>query len=139
MWITFGGVAGEFYISTFLMASFYFSLPDKWRWDAAHYLVLVIAASSFWQSFWFWTHVKTGRESIPFGTLLRGRGDSAGDMNKLIFEHNWNPTDLVNTYSGLGNLCLLVLIGLYLYFLIRQNKAFLFGLKQRILFRLGNW
>ncbi|MDB9311878.1 hypothetical protein PN462_02100 [Spirulina sp. CS-785/01] len=136
MLITFGGVAGEFYLSTFLMASFYFSLPDKWRWDAARYLVLVIAASSFWHSFWFWTHIKAGQESIPFGSLLGGRGDSGGDMNKLIFDYHWNPSDLVNTYTGLGNLCLLILVGLYGYFLIRQNKAFFFGLKQRVIYQL---
>jgi putative flippase GtrA len=40
MLFVFGGVGGEFYLSTFLMASFYFPLPDRWRWDFWRFVVL---------------------------------------------------------------------------------------------------
>lgn len=132
MWITFGGVAGEFYLSAFLMFSFYFSLPEKWRWDFGRYLVLIIAASGFWENFHFWNNIKTGQESIPFGSLLGGQGDAGGDMNKLIFDYHWDPRVLVATYHYLGILCLLFLFGIYLYFILQKSRPLLLAWKYQL-------
>jgi Zn-finger nucleic acid-binding protein len=48
-WIYFSGVGGEFFVSAFLMIAFYFQMPDRFRWDFWRYVVLVIAASAFFE------------------------------------------------------------------------------------------
>ncbi len=117
--ISFGGVGGELYLSTLLMVCFYFPLPDRFRWDFWRYLALIMAAYTFTSSFGMWHQIKTGTAEIPWGSMLGGQGDAGGDMNKLS-SMGWSDTQIVNTYSHLGNVCLLVLIGIYGLFLLRS-------------------
>ncbi|WP_448573237.1 hypothetical protein [Trichothermofontia sp.] len=113
-WLVFGGIGGEFYLSTLVMIAFYMRLPDRWRWDFWRYVALVIAASSFWKNFGFWHQIKCGQAEIPWGSLLGGEGDAGGDMDRLVNDFGWTPDQIINTYSQLGNLCLLVLLGVYI-------------------------
>ncbi len=123
-WISFGGVGGELLLSTVLMVCFYFPLPDRWRWDFWRYPVLLMAAYTFTASFGMWHQIKAGAAEIPWGTMLGGQGDTGGDMNKLS-ANGWSDAQIVNTYSHLGNICLLVLIGIYVVFLLKslQNQS----------------
>jgi hypothetical protein len=120
MWLSFGGVGGEFYLSTLLMAGFYFRLPDYFRWDFWRYPALFLGANTFWTIFSFWQSVKQGTESIPWGSLIGG--DSVGDMNQLSEVHNWSNAQIINTYTGLGNLCWFVLLSLYIFFVIKHRR-----------------
>lgn len=120
-WLVFGGIGGEFYLSTFVMIAFYMRLPDRWRWDFWRYVALVIAASSFWKSFWFWHQIQRGQAEIPWGSLLGGEGDAGGDMDRLVNDFGWTPDQIINTYTHLGNLCLLVLLGVYAVILCRLS------------------
>lgn len=117
--IFFGGVGGEFYLSTLLIVCFYFPLPNKFRWDFWRYLALLGAAYAFTESFSMWHNIKTGSAEIPWGTILGGQGDAGGDMNTLS-SLGWSDAQIVNTYSQLGNVCLFVLIGFYLFFLLKS-------------------
>ena len=110
--LAFGGVGGEFYLSTLLMLAFYVPLPDKWRWDCWRYPVLLVAASTFFNSVSFWNQIKRGTVGIPWGTMLNGSGDAGGDMNQLS-DLGWSDLWIVQTYVGLGQVCLLILIGFY--------------------------
>jgi hypothetical protein len=122
MLLYFGGVGGEFYLSTLLMVCFYFPLPEKWRWDFWRYIVILIAAHTFVDIFWTWHQIKQGTGSIPWGTLFGGSEDAGGDMNQLSAVYGWSDRQIMQTYTQLGNLCLLVLIGVYIFFLIKQNR-----------------
>lgn len=117
--ISFGGVGGEFYLSTLLIVCFYFPLPDKFRWDFWRYLFLLFATYTFTASFSMWHNIKTGAAEIPWGTMLGGQGDAGGDMNNLS-SMGWSDAQIVNTYSQLGNVCLFVSIGFYIFFLLKS-------------------
>jgi hypothetical protein len=130
--LSFGGIGGELYLCTLLMVSFFFPLPAYWRWDFYRYPVVVGAAFTFWAQIWLWRQINRGVESIPWGSLWSG--ESHGDMNNLS-SAGWSDQLIINTYTRLGNLCLLVLLSVYLYFAIRQNRHYLFALTQRWLAR----
>lgn len=122
--ISFGGVGGEFYLSTLLIVCFYFPLPDRFRWDFWRYLALLGATYAFVASFGMWHNIKTGAAEIPWGTMLGGQGDAGGDMNTLS-SLGWSDAQIVNTYSQLGNICLFISIGFYIFFLLKslQNRS----------------
>ncbi len=124
LWLYFGGVGGEIYLSTLMIVGFYFPLPDKFRWDFWRYPVLLMATYTFAESFGMWHQIKTGTETIPWGTMLGGQGDAGGDMNNLR-GFGWSDTQIINTYSYLGNVCLLMLMGVYGLFWLRslQNRS----------------
>ena len=120
LWITFGGIGGEFYLSAFLIAAFYFRMPDRWRWDFWRYPVLVVAASTFWENFVLWHRIRAGEAQIPWGSIL-GEGDAGGDMNILAFQYGWGSERIIDTYNRLGEFCLVVMIGIYVAFLLRNR------------------
>jgi hypothetical protein len=129
LWLAFGGVGGEFYLSVLLMVGFYFPLPERWRWDFWRYPVLLIAASTFVNSFGMWRQIRQGESAIPWGTLLGGEGDAGGDMDQLS-AYGWSDLQIIQTYTHLGNGCLFILIGVYIFFLLKQNSRF--GWKSRL-------
>ncbi len=133
MLITFGGVGGEFYINAFLMACFYLRLPDRWRWDFWRFVVLGLAASSLWRSFWQWHAIQQGLAPIPWGTLLGGQGDAGGDMNRLVDDFGWSADQIIQTYKWLGNLCVLFLLCLYVIFLLRMNDEIWLNLQASLI------
>ena len=51
-------------------------------------------------------------------------------MNNLR-SAGWSDQQIIHTYTALGNVCLLVLISVYLYVAIRQNRHYLYALTQR--------
>jgi hypothetical protein len=121
MLLAFGGIGGEFYLSTLFMIGFYAKLPDKLRWEFWRYLSLIVGAITFWSSFWKWHNIERGREAIPWGTFWGSRGDSGGDLNVLSGEFGWNSQQIIGTYTHLGNLCLLFIVGFYIYFWLQSR------------------
>jgi hypothetical protein len=134
--LAFGGVGGEFYLSTFLMVAFYFRFPDRWRWDFWRFFILIIAAHTFWHEFWRWHLIERGQAQIPWGSLLGGEGDQGGDMN-FLNASGWSTDQIINTYSYLGNVCLAVLIGIYAFFVIRMNPETWLQVKQNLILWLN--
>jgi hypothetical protein len=112
MWLAFGGIGGEFYVSTLLVIGFYIPLPDRWRWDFWRYPALFMGASTFFNTFSFWHQVKRGMVDIPWGSLLGGGGDAGGDMNQL-HDIGWSDGQIINTYMAIGQVCLWLTIGVY--------------------------
>lgn len=131
----FGGIGGEFYLSTLLMVSFYFPMPEYWRWDFWRYPVVFGAAFTFWNIFWLWRQVNKGEADIPWGSLWGGEDHSGGDMNILSEQFEWSDRQIIDTYNSLGGLCLTILLSVYFYFLIKQNRSLLFAVWQRWLAR----
>jgi len=101
-WGAFGGVGGEFYLSTLLMLSFWVQLPEKFRWGMCRYVFFLIGATAFLHIRWFWRDVYRGIEEIPFGSMINGEGDQGGDMNRLMDGFGWNKFAIRRTYWLLG-------------------------------------
>ncbi|PSN13521.1 hypothetical protein C7293_15645 [filamentous cyanobacterium CCT1] len=129
MLLSFGGVGGEIYLSALLMVSFYFPLPEYFRWDFYRFPVVLGAAFCFWGQVWLWQQVPRGRASIPFGSLW-GEADH-GDMNQLINVHGWTPGDIIGTYSAIAHLCLFAIVAVYGYTLFRQHREIFVALARQ--------
>jgi len=122
MWLSFGGVGGEFYLSTLLMVSFYVQFPEKFKWSFCRYVFLFLGASGFLNIYLFWQRVKHGTESIPWGSMVQGEEDGGGDMNVLRDVYHWSNHDIVGTYAQLGNVCLVVVLVVYAVFALRLDR-----------------
>ncbi|MDA0268633.1 MAG: hypothetical protein O2890_10375 [Cyanobacteria bacterium] len=123
MLLSFGGIGGEFYLCTLLMVSFYFPLPAYWRWDFYRYPVVLGAAFTFWGQLWLWKQIEWGQAAIPWGSLWGGA--EHGDMNTLAL-YGWSDQRIVGTYNTLGNVCLVALLSVYIYFALRHYRPALF-------------
>lgn len=122
MWIDFGGVGGEFYLSAAMMALFYVQLPEKFRWGACRYFFLFIGAGRFHATFTLWRRILHGDEGIPYGTMINGEEDAGGDMNGLHDEWGWTQSRIIHTYNHLGNACLVALVVVYVFFALRLDE-----------------
>lgn len=119
--MAFSGIGGEFYLSTLLIIAFYWRLPEKFYWDFWRFGAVAIGAITFFSSFTKWHNINTGRDNIPWGTLWGGRGDSGGDLNILNDYAGWSTNQIVGTYVSLGNICFMVIIGFYLFYLLKSR------------------
>ncbi|MEJ1972719.1 MAG: hypothetical protein WDM96_09745 [Lacunisphaera sp.] len=77
-WGAFGGVGGEFYLSTLFMLTFWVQLPEKFRWGACRYVFFFIGATAFLNIWWRWRDIYRGIEEIPFGSMINGEDDQGG-------------------------------------------------------------
>ena len=131
--MAFGGIGGEFYLSTLLIIAFYWRLPEKFYWDFWRFGAVAIGAITFFSSFTKWHNIKVGRDNIPWGTLWGGRGDSGGDLNILNDYSGWSANQIIGTYVSLGNICFMVIISFYLFHLFKSRPEL--WVKIRQLFR----
>ena len=113
MWITFGGVGGEFYLSALMVVAFFVDLPEKFRWGSCRYLFLFMGAACFLDSYIFWRDAAAGVEDIPWGTMIHGEGDEGGDMNKLHEGWGWPIQKIQQSYNAIGTTCLIVVTAIY--------------------------
>ena len=137
MLLSFGGIGGEFYLSTLLIIAFYFKLPEKLHWEFWRYFCLIIGSVTFCSSFSKWNNISLGKDRIPWGTFWGGRGDSGGDLNILNQEFGWSSTQIIDTYNFLGDICLFIMIGFYFYFLTQSYPHWWFYIRKKFL-RLGS-
>jgi hypothetical protein len=122
MWLSFGGIGGEFYLSTALLVCFYVPLPNRLRWDFWRYPLGFLAASTLLNIMGLWYGIRRGTQDIPWGSMWGGEGDAGGDMDRLANDHNWTDGQIIQTYSHLGNLCVGILIGVYVFILLRHSQ-----------------
>lgn len=123
MLLYFGGIGGEFYLSTLLIIAFYWRLPKKFYWEFWRFFALIIGAVTFWGSFTKWHRIARGKDQIPWGTFWGGRGDSGGDLN-VLNDIGWSINKIINIYNTLGFICLLIIVSTYLYYLWKSNPVF---------------
>jgi len=124
MWMIFGGVGGEFYISAAMVGLFYFEFPEKFKWGGCRYVFLFIGSGVFFQSFAFWRAVKRGLEGIPYGSMINGEDDGGGDMNILKDDYHWTQHQIIYSYSHLAFACLAALAAIYAIFNLRLDRIF---------------
>ncbi len=123
-WMIFGGVGGEFYLSAAMVCLFYFEFPEKFRWGSCRYVVLLIGAASFAQSYAFWRRVGLALEGIPYGSMINGEDDGGGDMNILVDDYHWTQHRIIFTYTHLADACLAAIVVTYLVFNLRLDRVF---------------
>ena len=116
MWIAFGGIGGEYCLSTAAIILFYFQLPEKFRWGACRYLFLFFASGRLYSTFTFWRRVQAGTEGIPYGSMVNGEDDKSGDMDTLVNDFHWTQHKVSGTYNHLGTVCVAAVIIVYLIF-----------------------
>jgi hypothetical protein len=121
-WMVFGGVGGEFALSTLLMLAFWVRLPDKFKWGAVRYLFFLIGAAAFLAIWQRWREIYPGREEIPFGSMINGEDDANGDMNRLMDDYGWTKFKIRRTYWLLGWWCWAALGFAWLVFALRLNQ-----------------
>lgn len=124
MLLYFGGIGGEFYLSTLLIIAFYWRLPNKFYWEFWRFFALIVGAITFWGSFTKWHRISVGKDQIPWGTFWGGRGDSGGDLNVLNNNVGWSINQIIDIYNTLGFICLLIIVSTYLYYLWKSNPVF---------------
>jgi hypothetical protein len=56
--------------------------------------------------------------------MINGEGDGGGDMNILVNDYRWTQHRIISTYNHLADLCLLAILGTYLFFNLRLNQVF---------------
>ena len=122
-WSAFGGVGGEFYLSTLFMLFFWVQLPDKFKWGACRYVFFLIGATAFLNIWLRWGDIYRGLEEIPFGSMINGEDDQGGDMNKLMDGFGWKKFAIRRNYWLLGWGCWAALGAMWLLFVLRLNKA----------------
>lgn len=122
-WGAFGGVGGEFYLSTLFMLFFWVQLPEKFKWGACRYVLFFIGATAFLNIWMQWRDVYRGLEEIPFGSMINGEEDEAGDMNRLLDGYGWTKFDIRRNYLLLGHGCWAALGIMWALFALRLNKA----------------
>ena len=125
MLLSFGGIGGEFYLSTLLIVSFYFPLPAYWRWDFFRYPAALLAGFTFVGSLWQWRQIDRGLEDIPWGTLFGGSDHIGGDMNQLHLVYGWSDQRIIDTYNGIGSVCVVAILSVYVYFLVKDRNYLL--------------
>ncbi|MFZ5497157.1 MAG: hypothetical protein ACOZE5_17695 [Verrucomicrobiota bacterium] len=122
-WSAFGGVGGEFCLSTLCMMAFWVQLPEKFRWGACRYGFFFIGATAFLNIWLRWGDVYRGIEEIPFGSMITGEDDEGGDMNKLMDGYGWKKFTIRRAYWLLGWWCWAALGAMWLLFALRLNRV----------------
>ncbi len=122
-WSAFGGVGGEFYLSTLFMLFFWVQLPEKFKWGACRYVFFCIGATAFLNIWVRWGDVYRGLEEIPFGSMINGEDDQGGDMNKLMDGYGWKKFAIRRNYWLLGWGCWAALGLRWALFVLRLNRA----------------
>jgi len=108
--IVFWGDGGAMVLATLLMAAFYAPRESaRLRNSGLRWGLLAIGALSFMHVFLLWTGPW---ENIPFGEI---EGVNLSDPSLLTEMYGWPVTRLVDRYVRLGQICLFVLLTLYLW------------------------
>jgi hypothetical protein len=122
-WMVFGGVGGEFALSTLFMMAFWVQLPEKFRWGACRYVFFFLGATAFLNIWLRWGDIYRGIEEIPFGSMINGEEDAGGDMNRLMDDYGWKKADIRRNYYLLGKGCWAALGVMWLIFVLRLNRV----------------
>jgi len=115
--IVFGGDGGALVLATILMATFYApresALYKKWglRWG-----LLAIGALIFMHVFRTWSGPVA---DIPFGEI---EGVNLSDPSLLTEMYGWSVAQLMERYLRLATVCLVALLGLYVWGLIAADR-----------------
>lgn len=108
--IVFFGDGGALVLATILMATFYAPRESAlYKSGGLRWGLLVIGALSFMYVFLLWSGPF---ENLPFGEI---EGVNLSDPTLLTQMYGWSVPQLIDRYVRLGEFCLAVLLGLYVW------------------------
>lgn len=122
LWLAFGGVGGEFYLSAALMGLFFVQFPEKFRWGLCRYVCAFLGASTFLNVWLRWRKIARFEETIPYGSMVNGEEDAGGDMN-ILRDHGWRETQITHAYTTIGFWCIAALAIVWLAFATRLDRV----------------
>jgi len=105
--ITFGGDAGAMVLGTVLMLTFFAGPDSKLRTNHLRWGFLVIGAAALVDTLSTWWAARTDPDVIPFGEI---EGVGLSDPSKLHEVWGWSERVLIERYTMVGELCLVVLL-----------------------------
>lgn len=117
-YILFGGDGGGMVLATLLMLSFYFGKETQLYKGGLRWGLLVIGAAGFADMFMTWWRSASDRLEVPYGLT----GGEPTDAFKLINYHTWSWEQLISRHVTVGVICLLVLLGFYLWGIKQASK-----------------
>ena len=111
LWITYGGIGGEFLLPALVGMSVFYDWPGEGRWDFLKVPLLCFALFSLGLSTVRWWQIERDWNLLPLGTFLGGSGDASGDVDRLILSKNWGPKELIASYIRLSVFAWAVIAG----------------------------
>lgn len=124
-YILFGGDGGGMVLATLLMLSFYFGKQTQLYKGGLRWGFLGIGAAAFADMFMTWVRSASDRLQVPYGLT----GGEPTDAFKLINYHTWSWEQLISRHVTVGVICLVVLLGFYLWGIKQATK--MIATKQR--------
>jgi hypothetical protein len=118
MWQILAGALGEILFGAFLLVSFHFPLPDRFRWDFWRWVALLPASLCFMHALMLWRTVSADVSLMPWGSAIGSESD--GDMNRLVQRFAWNANELADFYLGAAYVCLAAVALVYGYAAFRM-------------------
>jgi hypothetical protein len=116
--ISFAGFGGEFILSTILIISFYYSFPEKIRWEYLRWPSLCIGLVTLIHNTQLWIKAYKLKSLTPFGANYSEAavGNTPGDLYRLMVDYDWAFNKFTKVYLGICALSWIVIISHYLYF-----------------------
>ena len=114
-WISFMGIGGEFWISTWFLVAYHYRMPEATHWHVFRYVGAFVGAFTFYNIYSLWLQVASGKRDVPYGSLW---GDS-GDMDNLRDVWLWSPDLITSRYLTLANACIALMMVNYLFQVVR--------------------
>lgn len=121
-WVIWGGIGGEFLLTSCVLMAFFFQLPDRLRWDFFRFVALFPAAAVWLSAARLWLGIAHGTEWIPMGSIL-GSGDAGGDMDRLLRDYRMSEQAITDSYLLVMRLSGLLWAGCYLFFALRAIRT----------------
>jgi hypothetical protein len=118
--ITFGGDAGAMIFGTLLMSTFFYGKQTQLYKGSLRWGFLVIGAASFVDTFSTWWTAMHDYTDIPVGEI---EGVGLSDPARLLETYGWSQAALVHRYVGLGMLCLIALIVVWIWGIYQARQA----------------
>lgn len=122
--ISFGGIAGEFFLAGVLILCFYQPSFQKIRWDFFRYPFFIMGCMSFVNATRMWIRIQNGVQAMPYGSAISsdGAADTNGDMNKLVAA-GWTPQEIASRYLWLAKIMFTLILIQYIYSLFRSRSS----------------
>jgi hypothetical protein len=117
-YILFGGDGGGMVLATLLMLSFYFGKETQLYKGGLRWGFLGIGAAGFADMFMTWWRSASDRLQVPYGLT----GGEPTDAFKLVNYHTWSWEQLISRHVTVGVICLLLLLGFYLWGIKQASK-----------------
>jgi hypothetical protein len=108
-----GGPVGEVLLSACMCALFFYDLKI-FSWGHTRFFVCYLGLTQLAKSALNWAKVLAGQQTLPMGSLLRGKHDPNGDMQQIMARTGLGPEALAAIMASLTAMAVLFVLSVYL-------------------------